>query len=222
MEATNKPSIGGFSTPNLEVIVSLNPDLIITASWDANQVSLLETLGYPVVVILSSNLDGIIKNIGIIGNLTNSDSKGLEVMNKLYIDLERITNETDLINQGDKIDTYLEVWETPKVAAGKSFIDDMIRKAGAINIFGDIQLEYPSVSYESVISGDPDVIFITEHSAPWYSQNICDRAGYNVVNACINARIYSVFDDIFLRQGPRIISALENMTNYLYPSLLPW
>ena len=218
-DATTKPSIGGFSTPNLEIIVSLNPDLIIAASWNAESVALLEDLGLAIVIILSETLNETIDDIGIIGNLTNSQNKSLEVMNALYSDMEAITNKTDTINQTDKIDCYFEIWETPIVAGGASFIDDMIDKAGAINIFSSLDLEWPTVQHEWIIARDPDVIFITEHSAPWYSQNVCDRTGYNVINACINNRIYQCFDDIYVRAGPRIIMALDNMTRYLYPSL---
>ena len=221
LDATNKPSIGGFSTPNLEVIISINPDLIIAASWNAESVTQLEELGLAIVIILSETLDETIDNIGVIGNLTNSKNKALEVMNTMYSDMEAILNKTDTINQTEKIDCYFEIWETPIVAGGGTFIDDMVDKAGAINIFGSIDLEWPTVQHEWIIASDPDVIFITEHSAPWYSQDVCSRTGYEVVNACINNRVYLCFDDIYLRPGPRIIMALENMTHYLYPSLFP-
>ena len=218
-EATSKTSIGGFSTPNLEIIINLNPDLIIAASWNSETVTLLENLGLSIVIILSDTLNETIDNIGLIGNLTNSEVKSIEVMDDLYSDMEFILNKTDSINATDKIDCYFEIWETPMVAGSASFIDDMIIKAGANNVFGTIALEWPIVQHEWVIASDPDVIFITEHSAPWYSQEVCDRTGYNVVNACINDRVYLCFDDIYLRPGPRLIMALENMTRYLYPSL---
>ncbi|MFX1293806.1 MAG: ABC transporter substrate-binding protein [Promethearchaeota archaeon] len=221
LDATNKTSIGGFSTPNLEIIINLNPDLIIAASWNAELVAQLEELDLTVVVILSETLDEIIDNIGVIGNLTNSKSKASEVINAMYSDMEAITNKTYMINQTEKIDCYFEIWETPIVAGGSTFINDMINKAGAINIFGSIDLEWPTVQHEWIIASDPDVIFITEHNAPWYSQDVYSRTGYDVVNACINNRIYLCFDDIYLRPGPRIIMALKNMTYYLYPSLFP-
>jgi iron complex transport system substrate-binding protein len=177
VNASTKTSIGGFSTPNMEVMVSLNPDLII------------------------------------------SGTKGTVLMNKLTTDMESITNKTSIFHENNSISCYFEIWESPMVAGGSSFLDDMITKAGAINIFSDLQLEWPSVQHEWIIASDPDVIFITEHSAPYYSQDVCSRTGYNVVNACINARVYLGNDDIYLRTGPRIIMALENMTRYLYPFL---
>lgn len=221
VEATNITSIGGFSTPNLEVIASLNPDLIIAASWNAESVAQLESKGLCIVIILANTLDEIIENMGKIGNLVNVRQNGIDLMEDMSFDMEAITNKTATLNYTQIVDCYFEIWETPMVVGEQSYIHDMITKAGAINIFGNLNLEYPTVSDEAVISGDPDVIFITEHSAPWYSQLVCDRAGYNVVNACTHNRIYQCFDDIYLRPGPRIIEALDNMTRYLYPTLLP-
>lgn len=219
VNVSSKTIIGGFSTPNMEIIVSLNPDLIISAAWNEESVALLEDKGFAIVIILAETLEEIIFTIGVIGNLTDAETKGAEIMNTLTTNMESITKKTSTLNENVTVDCYFEIWETPMVAGGASFIDDMITKAGAINLFSDQQLEWPPVQHESIIDRDPDVIFITEHSAPYYSQDVCSRTGYDVVNACINARVYLCHDDIYLRTGPRIIMALENMTQYLYPFL---
>ncbi|MFX1274809.1 MAG: helical backbone metal receptor [Promethearchaeota archaeon] len=220
-EALDKTDVGGFTTPNMEVILELNPDLIISSysAWSEEEISAFEDLSLTLVIIFASTLDEIIEQISIIGDLTKAGSKSIELKNKLLQDMKYITDKTSKIDQSDKLDCYFEVWESPMVAGSKSYIDDMIQKAGAINIFHSIEYEYHTVSHESVILSDPDVIFITEHSAPWYSQEVSDRPGYNVISACVNNRIYRCFDDIYLRTGPRIMIALENMTRYLYPSL---
>lgn len=219
VNALSKTSIGGFSTPNMEIIVSLNPDLIISATWNEESVALLEYMGFAIVIILANTLEDIIHNIGAIGNLTDAETKGAEIMNTLTTNMESITNKTSTLNENITVDCYFEIWESPIVAGGTSFLDDMITKAGALNLFSNLDLEWPTVQHEWIIGSDPDAIFITEHSAPLYSQTVCDRAGYNVVNACINGRVYLANDDIYLRTGPRIIMALENMTRYLYPFL---
>jgi len=218
-EAQNITSIGGFSTPNLEVIASLNPDLIIAASWDAENVAQLESQGYAIVIILPDTLEEIIESMGIIGNLVNERQNGIYLMGNMTLDLEGVTNKTSTLNYTDMLDCHFEIWETPMVVGGDSFINDLITKAGAINIFGNLQSEYPTVSHEAIINANPDVIFITEHSAPWYSQDVCNRTGYDIISACINDRVYQCFDDIYLRPGPRIVEALDNMTRYLYPTL---
>lgn len=218
-EVSTIAEVGSYSSPELEIIASLDPDLIIATEWNAESVAQLENQGYAIVIILANTLEEIIESMGVIGNLVNNWRNSIYLMYNMLFQMETLTNKTATLNSSQIIDCYFEIWETPKVVGAKSFIHDMISKAGAINIFGNLDFEYPTVSHEAVINGDPDVIFITEHSAPWYEQNVCDRTGYNVVNACINNRVYLCFDDIYLRPGPRIIDALINMTRYLYPML---
>lgn len=218
-EASQKTSVGGFSTPNLEVIASLNPDLIIAATYEAEKVQQLSSMGVPVIIILAYSLDDIINNIGIIGGLVNATAKATEVTSDLKNRMNAITSKTSTLNESDKIKCYFEVWETPIVAGGGTFINDMIQKAGGVNIFADQTLEWPAVSNEVVISRNPEAIFITEHSAPWYSMSVCERTGYNAIDACKNNRIYVCNDDVYLRPGPRIIDALGEMTQYLHPNL---
>lgn len=218
-EAQNKPKIGGYYSPNSEIILSLSPDLIISSRWDVEDVTQLENYGLPIVIILPDTINDIIESFGIIGNLINYRNESIELMNDLNNNLSSIETKVSTLNYSQRIDCYFEISQSPMVAGGDSYIDDMITKAGAINLFSNINQEWATVSHEIIIDADPDVIFVTEHSYPNYELNIYDRPGYNLINACINNRVYLVFDDIYLRTGPRIIMALENMTRYLYPFL---
>ncbi|KKM02771.1 hypothetical protein LCGC14_1781090 [marine sediment metagenome] len=219
VDAQTKTKIGGFSTPNIEIIVSLEPDLVIWAKEDLNVIETLEAYKITIVVIIAHNLDDVLKNVKDIGVLVDEEEKGKEISNSLKAQMNMITDKTDALKPNDKLKSYFEVWETPTVAGGKSFLHDMIEKAGGINIFGDIYEDFPTVSHESVINENPDVIFVTAMGRSWYTGDVADRAGYDVIDAVINNRIYECDDDMFTRPGPRIMDALENMTRYLHPTL---
>ncbi|MHA1819183.1 MAG: ABC transporter substrate-binding protein [Promethearchaeota archaeon] len=220
-EAKNITSIGGFSTPDLEKIVALKPDLVISATYNKEAIEKIENLGIALVVMQENNtIESIIQNIFNIGKLVDAELNASSLKAHMYQKLWNITNQTATINESSKLKVYFEIWETPMAVGNQSFINDMIIKAGGKNIFGNISQQYPTVQNEDIINLNPDVIFITQHSAAWYSQSVCNRTGYNNINACINNRVYSVDDDMYLRPGPRIVDALENMTDYLYPGLL--
>jgi len=71
--ARKKPRIGGFSNPSIEKIVALKPDLII-ATADGNRkdtVQQLARLGLPVYVINPLNINGFLRSILRIGEITN-------------------------------------------------------------------------------------------------------------------------------------------------------
>ncbi len=220
-EAQNITSIGGFSTPDLELMISLNPDLIISNSYNADSIVSLQDMGFVVAVMKdSTTIEGIIDEILEIGDLVDAKLNATNVTATMYERLWVVTNQTATIEETSKVDLYFEIWESPMVVGNQSFIHDMILKAGGINIFGDLDSTYPIVSNEDIISNNPDYIFITEHSAVYYSQDVCNRTGYGIIDACIDEHVYTVNDDLYLRAGPRIIDALINMTNILYPELL--
>ncbi|OGN89918.1 MAG: hypothetical protein A2Y88_10890 [Chloroflexi bacterium RBG_13_48_10] len=219
VEAKNKTKVGGFTTPNLEVLVALNPDLIIAADSNDERINVLVNTGFPVVVILAKNVDEIITNIRQIGNLVNSSQTAAVLVDGLTTRMNAVLSITRTFEQDEKLKCYFEVWETPKVAGGLSFIDDLIKKAGGINVFGNESYEYPVVTHEMVISRNPDVIFVTAMGRFSYTTDIPDRPGYSAINAVINSRIYNCTDDVFTRPGPRIIDALEGMATQLYPAL---
>ena len=221
IEALDIESIGGFSTPDLEKLISLAPDLIIAPTFNPESTATLEALNFTLVIVEPGNtIISVIKSIRDIGKLAGYSDEGNDLADNLTESYENIVVATSAITDSDKITCYFEIWESPMVVGNHSYLNDMIDKAGATNIFSDISEEYPMVSNENIINENPDVIFMTEHSAPYYSQIISNRTGYSSINAIKNNRIYSVNDDIFLRAGPRIVQALENMTKLLYPNLL--
>ncbi len=173
------------------------------------------------MVFLANTVDEVVENIRRIGDLVNSTQNATFLADTLTTRMDAVTSITGTIAQEDKLKCYFEVWETPKVAGGLSFLDDMMKKAGGVNIFGDVNYEYPVVSHAMVISYNPDAIFVAAMGRAYYSTDIPDRAGYSAINAVIDSRIYSCSDDVFTRPGPRIINALETMAARLYPSLFP-
>ncbi|MCK5345954.1 MAG: ABC transporter substrate-binding protein, partial [Candidatus Heimdallarchaeota archaeon] len=162
----------------------------------------------------------VIDGIEDIGTLIASEANATIVVDNMRTSYWSIANKTSVILEEDQLRCYFEIWETPMVAGNTSFLHDMMTMAGAINLFGNLDETYPAVSNENIISGNPNVIFVTTHSAAYYSQEICNRTGYEVLNACMDDRIYLLEDNLFLRAGPRIIEALEIMTTLLYPTLL--
>ncbi len=211
-----KTKIGGFTTPNLEIIISLDPDLIICAKNDTAKIETLESLGVPVVVFLESNVDDILGNILKIGNLVDAKQNATNLVSSLTTRMNTVVAETQAIPSQERLKCYYEAAKTPTVAGALTFIDDLIKKAGGINIFGNVQKVWATVSHENVIALNPDVIFWAPMADPTYDGkvDITNRDGYEGLTAVTNQTIYSGGVQ-YERAGPRIIDALEAMASIL-------
>ena len=85
--------------------------------------------------------------------------------------------------------------------------------------------QYPTVSSETVVSLNPDVILLPTNmgtGAPFYGSvaAVKAQAGWNTINAVKNNRIYVIDQDLFAEPGPRVAdSSVCSCTADLYPQL---
>ena len=159
--AGNMTSIGGFSTPNKETIASLNPDLILATPINDPDVVTLRDLGYKVLVLNPNDVNGVFKDINMVGKATGADQNATTLVNSLTSQINTIEAKIAAANL-PKPKVYYEVWTPPLMSAGgTSFISDVISKAGGINIFENETQQYPTVSSETIVQKNPDVILAT-------------------------------------------------------------
>ena len=69
--AKSKPRVAGYSTPDIEKVVSLEPDLVVAESIHEKTVlSALENVGFTVIVMSAKSLDTVLCDITLVGEIT--------------------------------------------------------------------------------------------------------------------------------------------------------
>jgi iron complex transport system substrate-binding protein len=224
--AGNMTSIGGFSTPNKETIASLNPDLILATPINDPDVVTLRDLGYKVLVLNPNDVNGVFKDISIVGKATGADQNATALVNSLTSKINAIEAKIAAANL-PKPKVYYEVWTPPLMSAGNnSFINDVIVKAGGENIFGEETQQYPTVSSETIVQKNPDVILLPTNmaqtdEAPFYGSvdTVKARPGWSSISALQNNRVIVVNGDLFAEAGPRIADQIEAAAKAFYPTI---
>jgi iron complex transport system substrate-binding protein len=113
------------------------------------------------------------------------------------------------------------VWYRPLITAGsKTFIADVIRRAGGASIINDMTGEWPHMGLEVVLKRDPDVILFpkTEAFAPGFDE-FQQLPGWKELAAVRSHRMYFIAETI-MRPSPRLIDALEELTDILHPQTM--
>jgi iron complex transport system substrate-binding protein len=224
--AGNMTSIGGFSTPNKEIIASLNPDLILATPVNDPDVVTLRSLGYNVLVLNPNDVNGVFKDITMVGKATGADQNATALISLLNSQINTIEAKIATANL-PKPRVYYEIWTPPLMSAGgTSFINDVISKAGGINIFEDENQQYPTVSSETVVMKNPDVIMLPTNmaqadEAPFYGtvNDVKARPGWSSISAIQNNRVVIVDGDLFAEAGPRIADQIAAAAKAFYPDL---
>jgi iron complex transport system substrate-binding protein len=118
----------------------------------------------------------------------------------------------------NKTTVYFEISAAPDMFTfGRdSYLNDMISVIGAINIFGnDNWIVTPSA--EAIIDRNPDVILTNVNYIDDPIGEIKSHPGFNHINAVINDRVYQIDTDSSVRPSSRIILALRQMSEAVYP-----
>ena len=210
-EAAQITSIGGISNLNIERIVSLNPDLVISGSMIPKKSTVqMEKMGVPTVcVIEQQRYEGLYDNISKIGSLIGR-TKAADSLNALLRDrLKRLNVQTTA--QPKSVYYVVGFGASGNfTAGGDSFINDIIRLAGGRNIAEDNSGW--SYSLEKLMQQNPDYIVIRKED----STSFCRMAPYNNLDAVKNGRVIAIESSLIDLQVPRNTEAIQFLFDRLH------
>jgi iron complex transport system substrate-binding protein len=224
-EVTSKPSIGGFSTPDFEKIISLSPDLIVAANlqW-MDVITQLEEKGVPVLVIDPKTIDQLLDGITLVGKATGVDAKAAEVVSGLRQRVDAVSAKTASLPVTDRPRVLYIVWHDPLMVAGQGTLhDELIRVAGGTNVASGLSA-FAQTNAEFIIDANPQVVIVgvgmyAEGDAAFkWAINSPDLASTDARHG-EPVRVYSVDSNLSDRPGPRAIDALEEFARLIHPEL---
>ncbi len=222
-EVKEKASIGGFSTPNIEQIVSLAPDLILADSLHESQViPQLEAKGLTVFTLNPQSLDEVMQAITMVGDITRMDQTAVQLVSQMQHQITSITDKVSNLTETQKPRVFFVVWHDPLMTAGSGTLhDELIRLVGGINIAGNLN-GYPDISLETVIAANPEVIIagvgMGAGADATYQFAITENRLADI-SARQNNHIYAINSDLVDRTGPRIIIGLQKFAEFIHPEL---
>ncbi len=221
-EAKAKPTVGGFFQPSIEKIVQLNPDLVLTNGSDEHLMTQLDALGITYVVLKPDDVDGIIKNIEFIGQITGKEKRADEVIKDMQ---DRILSVSTQASDAPRVRVFYTFATTdlnnPWTAGPGSFVDSLITMAGGANIGASAIAPWVQFSIEEVVADDTEVIIVdvSHGSAATAIVELKQHPVWQRIPAVKNGRIHPIDGDLVNRPGPRIVQGLEEMAKIIHPEL---
>ncbi|PTW02260.1 iron complex transport system substrate-binding protein [Halanaerobium saccharolyticum] len=223
-EALTKDDVGRIDEPNIEKIVSLEPDLVIAESvTKIESLERLSELGIKNIGFKPVSINDTIDMIEDIAYLTSAAEAGVELtsrMDKEYQQLKELVN--DKLENKERKRVFYEIWSDPLYTAGKgTFIDSLIHDAGGYNVAREAEGSWPTFSLESLIDADPEVYISSAHSTPngLTLDELREREIFREISAFKNDRLYLVDQNLVNRPSPRIIEGYKQFIQAIFPEL---
>ncbi len=161
----SKTRIGGTKAVDIDKIRSLNPDLIVGNKEEnvREQIDLLSA-EFPVYLSDVNTLGDALEMIRHIGVLTQRDLEATRI--SLEIE-ERFNAWTQEVQQEKPLRIAYLIWNEPWMCAGQqTFIHEMLRRSGLVNVFAHRD-RYPITDWDEIESLEPDVIALSTEPFPF-------------------------------------------------------
>lgn len=220
--------MGGFTNPNLERIIALQPDLVILLANQQRLVEQLQQLNIPILPVLAASLEDIKYTIHAIGQHTQHQQQADKLLNKINHKIAIITKKTRgldrpkvMISMGRSLDA--KQMKQVFIAGQHDFYNDLISLAGGQNVYQAQQPNVPSLSIEGIMQLNPQIIFdiypeAIDHNIDldhvlhqWHS--------LKHVDAIENERIFIIEQDYATIPGPRIFLLLDLLARLIHPEV---
>ena len=191
--------VGSALAPNLELILSLKPDLVFM-STNPSLSRRLEQLGVKVFVVNTVKHDDVhhlFEKLDLIFKM-NEGQRVWQSMNKT---IDQAANS--LPKSVDQMCIYFEVSTGPYAAGESSFIGETLSRLGVKNIVPKSLGEFPKLNPEFVVKQNPDLIIVSDNRI----SDLTQRPGWSQMSAIRNQQVCSLTpeqSDIVVRPGPRM------------------
>lgn len=221
--AKGKPRVAGYSTPDIEKVVDREPDLVLAESIHEKTVlPALENVGLTVIVMSAKSLDTVLRDITLVGQIMGKSKAAAQLVDDLSDRIEAVTAKTKGLTAEERPRVLYVCWHDPIWTLGsETFLDDLIQKAGGVNIFADDFKKSRVVSPEAVVDRNPQVIIISGMAATrnLVYNSMKQDSRLSVVEAMVKGHVYQIDGDIIERPGPRIVDGLELVAKFIHPDI---
>lgn len=205
-------SVGDFYEPDIDKIIELKPDLVITSSLTFK--STLKKLDDNGITYVSMNedktLEGTYTMIKKIGDIFHAQEKSKELITSMKEQVTYVYSKVKKLNRPSVV--YIS--DVGYISGKNTFIDDMLKSAGAFNAAEDYDY-YQKVSTEDITKINPDIIIAPERII----DTMMNNDEYQIIKAVKNKKFFAINEDLISRQGPRIAEGIETIARLIHPEV---
>lgn len=210
-EAKGIEHVGGAGgvEPNIEKVVSLEPDILLTAFIGGEWKDRLRELGVPVFTTLPASFEDTLADIEALGSLLGPVEQAAALTEEM-----REEAESALQGVGDPqpVTCFLDFGDLFTVGPG-ALEFDLLQRAGCEPITAAADEPYPQWSVERLVEDDPEVYLASEGV---HVDQVIKAPGIRDLTAVREGRVHSVDADLITRPGPRVAQGIRALAEALH------
>ena len=225
-DVENLPRVGALIDPDIEKVLSLRPDLVVTYGSQSDFSDKLASAGIQTFTYRHTSLAGIPETIRQIGSRLGLEAGSSALAAKLEHDLNAVR---DRAKGSRRPRTMIVIGREPRslrsinVSGGVGFLHDLAELAGADNIFSAVPRESILVTTETILARAPELILELHYTeAPSAALVDAEKGAWarlSAVPAVKANRVVLLFGEELVLPGPRVVETARVFARAIHPEL---
>lgn len=214
--------IGSAMSPDMEIIASLSPDIIVSVDSLSNDLKeQFETLNIETTFANLSSYEGLKDTIKQLGERFSVVEKANEILTSFE---EREASITDLIS-GKVSKSVLIIFgagQSFMVASENSYVGDLAKRVGATNILENASSSFQPIDMEYLADKNPEYILFMSHANPEESLAAFEKEfetnkAWQNFDAVKNGKVIALETEYFgMSANLLAVDAMEKLVDILY------
>lgn len=196
------PSIGNAMEPDMEIVKSLDADDVLSVSTLAYDLEKkFDQLNIPVNFLNFQSVDGMLDEIKTLGQRYDRNVQAEELVANLQKNIDAV--QTVAANkEGPRVLILLGIPGSYLVATENTYVGDLVKRAGGINVMEGQDGEYLASNTEYLHNSNPDIILRLAHGMPDEVVEMFDKEFktndiWKHFSAVQNGKVYDLEEELF-------------------------
>ena len=222
-EVKSLPRVGALLDPDVERILTLRPDLVITYGSQGSVEAQLARAGIKTFSYRHGGVMAILQTLRELGTATGrvpqAEGKTREIeaqLNAVRATVRGYARPRVLLVFGRQPRSLRQMY----ASGGVGFLNDILEAAGGTNVFADVEQESVQPSQETLLTRAPDVIIeIRSGRSDAATDVLGERSAWSPlasIPAVRNGRIHFLSGAQYVVPGPRVGLAAEQIARALH------
>jgi iron complex transport system substrate-binding protein len=203
-----KPRVSAFTSANIDKILTLRPDLVLTFSdLQADIAADLIRRGIDVHAFNQRSVAGILDMIRMLGAMIDASELAHQLVGTLEARLTEAQHRAECLPKRPRV--FFEEWDDPLISA-IGWVSELVEIAGGADIFADRANQAAAkdrvVTMEEVVTREPELIIGSWCGKKFRPERVMARAGFDRTPAVQRQDVYEIKSSLILQPVPAALT----------------
>jgi iron complex transport system substrate-binding protein len=208
------PSVGSGGSANVEAILELRPDLVITWAWQPETVRFIAEKGIRIIAVYPENIEDLYTAMRLFGTIFQRQQKVETAIAGMKEIFSLIRSKEANRGQAMKRKMVYLGGKSTSVSGSTGINNDLMEMIGGVNAARSITDRNAMVSLEQLLVWNPEVIFIWG-SAGYGARDILGNPQWRFIKAVREKQVYKL--PRWTTWSPRLALVALWMAKKAYP-----